>query len=132
MEERKELRVTSLEELKAIAQGEVVELPGGLVVRLKRPSMLALASSGRIPNALLSTATEMFVSGKQSKAKNESDDDTLKNMFKLCSVMAEAALAEPSMADLRSVGYELTDEQLIAIFNYTQRGVKGLATFRQE
>lgn len=128
-----ELKITSLNELKKIAEGEIVKLPGNLVVRLKRPSMLALAGSGRIPNSLLSTATEMFTKGKPKESPKPKElDDTLTNMYKLCQVMAEASLVEPTMSDLKSVGYELTDEQLIAIFNFTQGGVKALSNFREE
>ena len=64
--------VTSLADLQVYAQGQVVELPGffseePFVVRLRRPSLLALTKSGKIPNALLSAANELFT-GKQDKS----------------------------------------------------------------
>ncbi|KLU76854.1 esterase, partial [Clostridium botulinum V891] len=31
--------------------------------------------------------------------------------------------------DLKQVNLELTDEQLITLFNYSQQGLKGLSTF---
>lgn len=126
------LKVTTLDELKEIAVGEVVSLPGygekPFNVRLKRPSLLSLASSGRIPNSLLSTATELFTKGNAEASK--SNDNALGDMYKLCKVMAEAALVEPSYKELEEIGYELTDEQLLAIFNYTQQGIKSLRSFR--
>lgn len=128
-----EVHVTSIEELKKVAQGEVVELPPfydgtEFRVRLKRPSMLALAKSGRIPNALLSSAQEIF-NGKQKTATNP---DQLAKMYDLCKVMAEAAMLEPTYKELEDAGIELTDTQLLTIFNYTQTGVKNLDSFRKK
>ena len=53
------MAVTPMKKLTKIAQGVEVELPGFLsgetfTVRLRRPSLLALAKEGRIPNGLLS------------------------------------------------------------------------------
>ena len=51
-----ELKVTRIEDLKEYAKGQVVELPPfaegqPLVVRMSRPSMLAMVEKGRIPIA---------------------------------------------------------------------------------
>ena len=46
--------------------------------------------------------------------------------------LAEAAMVEPTMADLEDAGVTLTDDQLIAIFNYTQNGINALTSFREE
>ena len=45
-------------------------------------------------------------------------------------IMAENCLIEPTMEDIRNAGVELTDIQLTAIFNYSQRGAKVLEQFR--
>lgn len=128
-----EVRVTSIDELKKVAKGELVELPPffdgtEFVVRLKRPSMLALAKSGRIPNALLSSAQEIF----NGKNKATTSPDQLAKMYDLCKVMAEAAMLEPTYKELEDAGIELTDTQLLTIFNYTQTGVKNLDSFRKK
>ena len=47
-------------------------------------------------------------------------------------IIATAALIQPSMEEIKSVGLELSDDQMMAIFNYTQAGVKALESFRQE
>ncbi len=47
-------------------------------------------------------------------------------------IMAENALIEPSIEELKNVGLELTDEQIVALFNYTQEGVNELDSFREE
>ena len=53
--------ITSLTALEQYAQGQIVELPGfgdgqPFVARLRRPSLMVLIKSGKVPNALLATA----------------------------------------------------------------------------
>ncbi|MGU9540080.1 esterase, partial [Clostridium tepidum] len=47
-------------------------------------------------------------------------------------IMAENTLVEPSIQHLEEVGLELTHGQRVALFNYTQRGVQELESFREE
>ena len=54
----------------------------------------------------------------------------MNELFEVIDVIVEAALLEPTIEDIHSVDMELTDDQLMAIFSYTQRGVKGLEQFR--
>lgn len=122
--------VTSLADLQVYARGQVVELPGffaeePFVVRLRRPSILALTKSGKIPNALLSAANELFT-GKQDK----SDPVDLSEIMGVLEVICESALLEPTYKDVVDAGLTLTDEQYTAIFNFSQRGIKALEPFR--
>ncbi|BCZ46937.1 hypothetical protein psyc5s11_30040 [Clostridium gelidum] len=125
------MNVTNLEQLKIMAECDIIELPRfkddiPFVVKVKRTSLLGLIRKGVIPNTLLSAAEELFYGKKASKGV---DLDQLTNvMF----VMAENALVEPSIEDLKSVDLELTDEQLVALFNYTQEGLKAVQKFRTE
>ena len=125
------MNVTGIEELKKLAQGEVVELPGfadgePFVARLKRPSLMGMAAAGAIPNPLLGVAEDLF-NGKTPQNKDGGIFKDSADMFRL---VAEHALVEPSYAALREIGLELTDMQMIAIFNYTQMGAKALERFR--
>ena len=45
--------------------------------------------------------------------------------------MGKASLEEPSFDDIKEAGLELTDEQMMAIFSYSQEGVKALESFRK-
>ena len=124
--------VTSLADLQVYAQGQIVELPGffseePFVVRLRRPSLLALTKSGKIPNALLSAANELFT-GKQDK----SDPVDLSEIVGVVDVICEAAFVEPTYQQIKDIGLELTDEQLMAVFNYSQKGIKALEPFRHK
>lgn len=128
----KQLEITPITSLKEYAQGEIVELPPfsegkPFIARLKRPSMMVLMKTGKIPNSLLLTANSLFA-GDSSAATV--DEDFYKQVLEVIEVIAEASFIEPSWSDLKEAGVELTDEQYTFLFNYTQRGVKALEPFR--
>lgn len=132
--QRHEPQITSLSQLKSYSTGAVIELPPfsegqPLVARVKRPSLLSLAKSGEIPNSLLTTANELFASGGRGIDRN--NGDMLKDMYGVMEAIAKASLIEPSFDDIKEAGLELTDEQMMAIFSYSQEGVKALESFRK-
>lgn len=122
---------TTLQDLARYAQGTVVRLPDfadgqPFVARVRRPSMLELAKNGQIPNSLLGAANELF-NGQSVDSDNE---DMLSQMFGVCETMAKATLIQPTYEDVVNSGLMLTDEQFIAIFNFSQSGQKALESFR--
>lgn len=129
------MNITSLADLQRYASGTVVRFPDftegqPFVARVRRPSMLVLAKSGKIPNTLLATANELFSKG--GGGLDVDDPKMLSNFYDTCRVICEAALVQPTMSDIESVGLNLSDDQVMAIFNYTQVGVKALQSFRKE
>ena len=123
------MAVTSLDELKKLGQGKEVELIGWdsnpFVCRLKRPSLLSLVSNNKIPNTLLNAAYILF-----NGAKTQKDVVNLKEQHEIFSAMAEAAMVEPTYAQVKEAGLELTDIQLMEIWNFAQIGEQALASFR--
>lgn len=127
-------KVTSIKTLKEYAKGQLVELPPfgenqPFVVRLRRPSMLVLAKQGKIPNALLNTANKLFL---DKRKLDDEKQELMPEMFDVIDVIIEAALVEPTFAQIKEAGVEITDDQMLAIFNYTQMGVKALERFHTE
>lgn len=127
-----ESEVTSTYDLQKYAKGQIVRLPDfaegqPFIARMRRPSLLIMAKSGKIPNRLLSTATNLFNGGND---KNANTDSLLSDTYDVCEAIAEAALVEPTLNDIKNSGIELSDNQLIAIFNYAQRGIEALDNFR--
>lgn len=127
-----ENKVTSIYDLQRYSKGQIVRLPDfaegqPFVARMRRPSLLVMAKKGKIPNRLLATATDLFNGGNSNNANN---DTILSDTYDVCETIAEAALVEPTMGEIKSAGLELSDNQLIAIFNYAQRGVEALDNFR--
>ena len=99
------MNVTSIDELLARSQGELVELPPFVqgqkfIARLKRPSMMKLIKNGQIPNSLLRAANSLFV-GKTDE-EVDMDDEFLKDLLVFIDVLAEATFVEPRWEDIKS------------------------------
>ena len=132
---REQLAITSIEELKQYAQGEIVTLPPFVptqpfVAKLKRPSLLAMAKNGKIPNELLVKTNELFMN--DGTAVNASDDNMLKEIFSVIDTIAGEVFVQPTYEEIKEAGVQLTDEQMLFIFNYTQTGVKNFENFRED
>lgn len=126
-------RPTSIEELKKQSRGELVELPGfikeeSFVARLRRPSLLVLIESGQIPNDLLAQAQNLFSNGTADLANG--GNASIKEMYDVIKIICKSAMVEPTYSELEENEIQLTDEQLMAIFAYTQRGIKAMESFR--
>ena len=132
------MQITSIEQLQAIKQTEIVELPSfedgtPFVVEIKKPNMMQLMVSGKIPNTLLSVATEMF-NGKTGQVMGKASEDikTLKELVGIMEILAEASLVKPAYKDIKKANVQLTENQLMAILMYSQGGVKSLEKFRNQ
>lgn len=133
MSNKVKLSVTPIDDLVKASQGALIELPPFIdgepfIAKLKRPSMLELVRSGKIPNSLISTANDLFSKG----GFNTEEEDALKNLFCVLDTICEACFVEPTYAELKEAGVTLTDDQLMFVFNYTQRGVAALGNFRSQ
>ena len=127
-------QVTSLEQLKQYANGIIVRLPDfaegqPFVARLKRPSILGMAKQGKIPNSLLVKTNELFV---QSGSLDTEENSMMQEIYDVIDLIASETFVEPTYDEIKSTGIELTDEQMMFIFNYSQQGVKALESFRTE
>ena len=128
-------RATSLQELAQYAKGRLVRLPDTaegmpLFVRMKRPSLLDLISQGKIPNPLAGTANSLFMDG--SKGLNKADTKQMKELTDILHIFCETSFVEPTYSEMKEVGFELSDELLMFVFNYIQAGTKALEKFRRK
>ena len=102
------MAVTKIEELKKLSKGIEVELPGWdetpFICKLKRPSLLNLAGNGQIPNELLNAAYIVF-----NGSSDKRDVVSLKERNELFTIVAKAAMVEPTFEELQEIGLELTD-----------------------
>ena len=129
------LQITSIDELKSYANGTVVELPSfsegqPFVARLKRPSLLGMVKQGKIPNTLLVRANELFV--QTGAGFDVEEENMMEQVFDVLDLMAGETFVEPTYKEIKEAGIQLTDEQLMFIFNYAQQGVRALESFRTE
>lgn len=126
-----ESNITSISDIKKYTQGTVVKLPSfdgehPFYAKLKRPSLLVMVKTGKIPNSLINQATQLFQKGAGSLGK----DNTVSDMYDIMETICEAAMVQPTYKEIKDAGLVLTDEQMMAIFSYTQQGVKALEQFR--
>lgn len=126
-------KVTTINDLKQYSQGQLVQLPSfaegqPFYARIRRPSLLSLARSGKIPNSLLTTANSLFLEG----GVDSNDENAMKDIFSVIDVLCEACFIEPSYQEIKDAGIELTDDQYMFVFTYSQKGVKALETFRSQ
>ena len=131
----KAMHITTVSDLQSYAAGTIVRFPDfgngqPFVARVRRPSMLVLAKQGKIPNTLLTTAGELFAKG--GSGLDSDNQNMLGDMYNIMDIIATAALIQPSMEEIKGAGIELSDDQLMAIFNYSQAGIRALESFRQE
>lgn len=129
------MSITTLADLQSYAAGTVVRFPDfaegqPFVARVRRPSMLVLAKQGKIPNTLLTAAGELFSKG--GSGMDVDNENMLSDIYGICEVIARASLIQPTYDEIQQAGMELSDNQIMAIFNYTQNGVKALESFRKE
>lgn len=118
------------EKLTELAQGKEIELPGfaaeeTISVRLRRPSLMLLAAEGKIPNSLLASVEELFEKGDKNTVP-------FKERGEIFRIVAMASLVSPSWEELQSAGVNLTDLQLLYIYNFSQTGVDTLRRFREK
>lgn len=129
------MEITTVSDLQSYAKGVVIRFPDfaegqPFVARVRRPSLLVLAKSGKIPNTLLTTAGELFAKG--GGGIDSDNDKMLSDMYGIMHIICESALMQPTLNEIESVGLTLSDDQMMAIFNYSQAGVKALESFRKE
>lgn len=129
----KQNKITNITDLKQYAKGSVVELPPfaedqPFVARVKRPSLLGMVKSGKIPNSLILKTNELFSNAHE--AFNPDDDKMMSDMYDVMELIVRETLVEPTYEQIKEAGLELTDDQIMYLFNYGQQGVKALETFR--
>ena len=129
------MHITTVSDLQAYAAGTVVRFPDfgdgqPFVARVRRPSMLVLAKQGRIPNTLLTAAGELFSKG--GGGLDSDNENMLGVMYEIMDIIATSALIQPTMNEIKEANLQLSDDQMMAIFNYSQAGIKALESFRQE
>lgn len=133
--EVKELKVTSVEQLKGYAGGELVALPPfaenqPFVARLKRPSLFKMIKCGKIPNSLVTQANKLFTGGTAAVKAQALDENMMDNLFTILDAVCEDSLVEPTYQQILDASLDLTDQQKMFVFNYSQNGVAALESFR--
>ena len=126
--DREAVKIIDLATVKEYADGAVIELPPfsagqPFVARVRRPSMLRMVSDG--------TFNILFNGDDEDRKKQTENPENMKNMYSVLETLAESMLVEPTVEQLHEKGLELTDEQLMFLYMYQQRGALVLKSFRK-
>lgn len=136
MNQNRNLVVTSFEQLQTYAMGQIVELPPfaegmPFVARITRPSMIQMIRDGKFSNELLVSANELFINSN-AVADSISNETKMNEFYDILFSIVKEALIQPTYDEIKNAGLNLTDQQIMFIFNYVQHGVDSLTSFRQE
>jgi hypothetical protein len=140
---------TSIAAWKKQSLGDIVELPSGNVIRMKRVGLQTLMKTGMMPNSLLSIAQKAVDKGKgfegptdEEMAELASDEGKLIEMMNffdkmVCFVVAEPAIHLPPQAGVErdpELLYvdEVDDEDKMFIFQVVTGGTTDIEQFRRE
>lgn len=133
--------VATIEELKKIGEGEIIELPPfdngkTIKVRIRKPDITMMIFKGKIPNPLMKMA--MKIAGEKvddnkkddKEDKKEPDIEEAQRYFQLLELVAKNCLLSPTYDEIEEYAGGLSLQQLVAIFNYAQLEVNDLSSFR--
>ena len=130
--------VTTIEELKKIGEGEIIELPPfdngkTIKVRIRKPDITMMIFKGKIPNPLMKTAMKIAgekVDDNEKDSKKEPDMEETQRYFQLLELVAKNCLLSPTYDEIEQYAGGLNLQQLVAILNHAQVEVNDLNSFR--
>lgn len=130
------MEITSIESLKQVKSTEVVELPKfadgtPLVAELKKPSVINMFINGRVTNQLLEAVTQVTEgenNGNDPEAPKKLPDMAASMNF--IESLCEECMVNPTYAQVKEYAGGLTDEQMMFIYQYSQKGIETLQSFR--
>ena len=94
------LTVSSAREWRRLRkEGVVVQLPSGLVARLRPVSIIDLWKSGNVPDGLTPMIGDLLVNGTVSAEKSEMTAELVGTVGQLYDIICRAAFIEPAIVD---------------------------------
>lgn len=116
-------QITDVAEIKRRAQGELLQLPSGVVMRCRRVDLQTFVRQGSVPNALMEIVDEAVNKGKKVNLEEavqpeNLDNDTLMEMFDLVEEVVTKVVIEPkihkmpTVEELEAHNAENPDEQI--------------------
>lgn len=131
------LKEQSVKDIKAALQakrdGELIELPSGLVFKLKKPSISRLLKDNVFPQGLVATAIKMDSNTNQPASREEylQSLEVIDTIVTRAAVLPKVVTKEEDLDENSVLVEDLDDQDKVAIYLYVQTGVKPLESFRQ-
>lgn len=117
----------NIEELRAKAVQAII-IPGfapgeTIEVQVQRPGLMGMMAQGKIPNPLMSQVTQLLKGQDIGKGK-EVDFVSLAKTFEF---FCSACMVTPTYTEMKDI---ITDDQMMAVFNWAMGGVQKMSSFR--
>lgn len=117
--------ILSIDQLREMAY-TVIDIPSfdgqsTIKVKVQKPRIMVLISQGKIPNPLMSVASKMV------KNKGKESDFDIEQGSKIFELYCFACLVEPVYEEMKDI---ITDDQILAIFDWAIEGASALEPFR--
>lgn len=145
----KATKPSSVAQWKKKGQGDLVDLPSGLTIRLKRVGLQALMATGQMPNSLLAISQKAVSRGMGHQGPSETDiakltedPKQLVEMMNFFDRMVCFVAAEPEIHLVPKEGVdrdeslvyidEVGEEDKMYIFSVVTGGTTSLEEFREE
>lgn len=114
-------------------QGELLELTSGLTIKVKRPEIAKLISSGIVPANLV----QVFLNQKGKSTDNISAED-LSKLMQFQKIVAQNSVIEPKIVDEPDYNNgeialeDIEDTDLEDIWQYVNGGLEAVKSFREQ
>lgn len=95
-------------------------------VEVKRITPTGLISKGKLNNPLYEKAYNLFFDREVKTETLEDKKATIEYYY----AIAEECLVNPTLEEIKEEGLELTDLQLVTLFQFSQGGLRGYESFR--
>lgn len=140
---------TTTAQWKKKAAGDLIELPSGNVIRMRRVGLQTIMATGMMPNSLLSITQKAVNKGTGHEGPSEADIQAMATdpaqfaeMMKFFDSMVCFVTAEPQIHPLPAAGVErsaellyideVDDDDKMFIFQVVTGGTTSIEQFRQE
>ena len=133
--DKEELKVVSGTEWRErIEAGEVVQLAPGFVVRVRRPSLLMLMKTGRIPDSLSALVQGLIAQGTGDR---KWDYEGTTEMIALGEFLCRLAIVDPKIVENPQANNEIGMEHVpvaakLNVISHIQENASQLIPFRQK
>ena len=98
-------------------------------IKVKRPQLMSMMSQGKIPNRLLSIASQAVISDKGFQYKSKDDAEKAKELAEWVAFYCEICMVEPKYEDVKET---LTDDQALSVYAWAVAPIDVLRSFRHE
>lgn len=110
----------------------IIDIPSAdglndIAIKVKRPQLMSMMTQGKIPNQLLSIASQATLGGL--KYSSEDETERAKELAEWVSFYCTICMVEPSYEEVKNT---ITDDQALAIYAWATAPIGVLRSFRDE